>query len=62
MAITCGGKTFGYVIPARRKRTDAERAALREAAARMDEVLSAMGVTEDELAADFKRFRAAKRR
>ena len=36
--------------------------ALKEAAARLDDLLAAKGVTEDELVADFKRWRAGKRR
>jgi hypothetical protein len=32
------------------------------AAARLDEMLAAHGLTEDELVADFERWRAAKRR
>ncbi len=34
LAITRHGDTVGYFIPVRRKRSDAERAALREASAR----------------------------
>jgi PHD/YefM family antitoxin component YafN of YafNO toxin-antitoxin module len=61
VAITCEGKTVGYFIPARRKRTEAERVALDEAAARLDALMSEEGLTEDELVADFKRWRASKR-
>lgn len=62
VAITRHGDTVGYFIPARRRRTDEERAALKEAAERLDTLLAAKGVTEDELVADFKRWRAGKRR
>ncbi|MFN0165981.1 MAG: prevent-host-death protein [Bryobacteraceae bacterium] len=62
LAITRHGDTVGYFIPARRKRTDEERTALKEAAKRLDALLAAKGVTEDELVADFKRWRAGKRR
>ena len=62
VAITRHGDTIGYYIPVRRKRTEAERAAFTEAAARLDEMLTAKGLTEEELIADFKRFRAAKRK
>jgi PHD/YefM family antitoxin component YafN of YafNO toxin-antitoxin module len=62
VAITRHGDTIGYFIPARRKRSEAERTALKEAAAQLDALLAAKGVTEDELVADFKRWRAAKRR
>ncbi len=62
VAITRHGDTVGYFIPARRKRSDEERAALKEAAERLDGLLAAKGITEDELVADFKRWRAGKRR
>jgi PHD/YefM family antitoxin component YafN of YafNO toxin-antitoxin module len=62
VAITRHGETIGYFIPARRKRSEAERLALKEAAARLDALLAEKGVTEEELIADFKRWRAAKRR
>ncbi len=62
VAITRHGDTVGYFIPARRRRTDEERAALKEAAERLDTLLAAKGITEDELVADFKRWRAGKRR
>jgi len=62
VAITRHGDTIGYYIPARRKRTEAERAALQEAAIRLADMLAAKGVTEDELVADFKKWRAAKRK
>ncbi len=62
VAITRHGDTVGYFIPARRRRTDEERAALKEAAERLDALLAAKGITEDELVADFKRWRAGKRR
>ncbi len=59
LAITRHGDTIGYYIPARRKRTDAERAALEEAAARFQTMLADMGLTEDEVIEDFKRWRAS---
>ena len=62
VAITRHGDTVGYYIPARRKRSEEERSALKAAAARLDALLTAKGVTEDELVADFKRWRAGKRR
>lgn len=39
------GDTVGYYISARRKRSDAERAALQEAAFRWHEVLAAEGIS-----------------
>lgn len=62
VAITRDGETIGYFIPARRKRTEAERVALDEAAERLHAVLAEEGLTEDELVADFKRWRASNRR
>jgi PHD/YefM family antitoxin component YafN of YafNO toxin-antitoxin module len=62
VAITRHGDTVGYYIPARRKRTDAERAALREAASRLQEALAAEGITEDEVSGDFKRWRRGDRK
>jgi PHD/YefM family antitoxin component YafN of YafNO toxin-antitoxin module len=62
VAITRHGDTIGYYISARRKRTEAERAALEAAATRLADALAARGVTEDELVADFKKWRAAKRK
>lgn len=57
MAITRHGDTVGYYIPARRKRTDAERAALKEAASRLQDALAAEGISEEEIIRDFKRWR-----
>jgi PHD/YefM family antitoxin component YafN of YafNO toxin-antitoxin module len=62
VAITRHGDTVGYFIPARRKRSEADRVALRVAAARLQESMAAAGVTEDELIEDFKRLRAANRK
>ena len=39
LVITRHGDTVGYFIPARRKRSDAERQALKDAAARWQEIL-----------------------
>lgn len=62
VTITKDGDTIGFYIPAPRKRTDAERAALKEAAARLHKVLADEGLTEDELVADFKRWRVSQRK
>lgn len=62
LAITRHGDTVGYFIPARRKRSEAERTALREASARWQEVLDAEGISEEEAVADFKRWRAEQKR
>ncbi len=57
VAITRHGDTVGYYIPARRKRSDADRTALKEAAARLQKALAAEGISEDEIVKDFKRWR-----
>jgi PHD/YefM family antitoxin component YafN of YafNO toxin-antitoxin module len=62
VAITRHGDTVGYYIPARRKRTDAEKAALTEASARLQQALAAAGVDEEDIVADFKRLRANSRK
>jgi PHD/YefM family antitoxin component YafN of YafNO toxin-antitoxin module len=62
VAITRHGDTVGYFIPVRRKRTDEDRTALKHAAAQLDVLLASQGITEEEVVADFKRWRAGKRR
>jgi PHD/YefM family antitoxin component YafN of YafNO toxin-antitoxin module len=62
LAITRHGDTVGYYLPARRTRSEAERSALRRAATRLQEMLAAEGLTEDEMVADFKRWRAGRRK
>ena len=62
LAITRHGDTVGYYLPARRRRSEAERTALKEAAARLQEMLAAEGISEAELIADFERWRAGRRR
>ena len=62
VAITRHGDTIGYYIPARRKRSEAERSALKEAAVRLQQVLEAEGISEEEILKDFKQWRAGRRR
>lgn len=57
VAITRHGDTVGYYIPARRKRSEAERGALKEAASRLQKALAAEGISEDEVLKGFKRWR-----
>jgi PHD/YefM family antitoxin component YafN of YafNO toxin-antitoxin module len=61
LAITRHGDTIGYYLPARRKPSDAEIEALRKAGERMDEMMKAAGVTDDEIVEDFKRLRKEER-
>ena len=60
VAITRHGETVGYYIPARRKRSDTERTALKEAASQLQKMLKAAGVSEEEIVADFRRWRAGR--
>jgi PHD/YefM family antitoxin component YafN of YafNO toxin-antitoxin module len=62
LAITRHGDTIGYYLPARRKRSEADREALRQAGERMEEMMEAAGVTEDEIIEDFQRWRKAGRK
>ena len=62
VAITRHGDTIGYYIPARRKRSEAERTALKEAAVRLQQVLTAEGISEEEILNDFKQWRAGGRK
>jgi PHD/YefM family antitoxin component YafN of YafNO toxin-antitoxin module len=62
VAITRHGDTVGYYIPARRKRTEAERTALEEAALHLQQAMAAAGVSEDEIIRDFKRWRRGDRK
>jgi PHD/YefM family antitoxin component YafN of YafNO toxin-antitoxin module len=62
VAITRHGDTVGYYIPARRKRSVADRAALKEAASHLQEMLKAAGVSEEEILKDFKTWRAGRRK
>jgi PHD/YefM family antitoxin component YafN of YafNO toxin-antitoxin module len=62
VAITRHGDTVGYYLPARRKRSEEEKAALREAAGRFQRLLAAEGLSEDEMVEEFRRWRAGRRR
>lgn len=62
VAITRHGDTVGYYIPARRRRSEAEREALKEAFGRWQQILKAEGISEDEVLADFNTWRAKQKR
>ena len=55
--ITRHGQTIGFYIPVPRRPSQSERDALLEAGRRMQSELTRLGITEDELAGDFKRWR-----
>jgi hypothetical protein len=52
----------GYYLPARRKRSETEREALKAAAAHLQEILAAAGLHEEEIIKDFKRWRSGRRK
>jgi PHD/YefM family antitoxin component YafN of YafNO toxin-antitoxin module len=62
VAITRHGDTVGYYLPARRKRSETERAALKAAAAHLHEILASQGLHEEEIMDDFKRWRRGRRK
>jgi len=63
VAITRHGDTVGYFLPARRKkRTEADRAAFAEAAAKWQAVMEEAGLDEEGIVADFKRWRKERSR
>lgn len=61
VAITGHGSTIGIYVPTRPKPSQADLEALRVAGERMQELITAAGTTEDEIAADFKRARRERR-
>ena len=52
---------FGFFIPVPRRPGQGEREALLAAGRRMDEELARLGLTEDELLANFRRWRKTRR-
>jgi PHD/YefM family antitoxin component YafN of YafNO toxin-antitoxin module len=62
VAITRHGDTVGYYIPARRKRSESEREGLRQVAARMQQMLTAHGLSEEEVLRDYKSWRKSGRK
>ncbi|MBV9678281.1 MAG: prevent-host-death protein [Acidobacteriaceae bacterium] len=59
VAITRHGETVGLYIPTRRRTSNRDLTALKAAAAQVDAMLEAAGISEDELVEDFKRLRKA---
>lgn len=58
VAVTRHGETIGYFIPSREAKVEDDVAALKAAAAKLDELLVAEGVSEDELVTEFRRKRS----
>jgi prevent-host-death family protein len=64
VAVTRHGETIGYFIPARAARTELDRAALKKAASKMEELLEREGLTEaelDEVTKDFRAWRKSRK-
>jgi PHD/YefM family antitoxin component YafN of YafNO toxin-antitoxin module len=61
VVVTRHGDTVGFYIPARRRRSETERTALKEAAARLQKMLAAERISEEEIVGDFRRWRTGKR-
>jgi antitoxin (DNA-binding transcriptional repressor) of toxin-antitoxin stability system len=62
VAITRHGETVGFYIPTRKKPKNEDLTALRTAASRLDAMLEAAGVGEDELVEEFKKARRRSRK
>lgn len=58
VAVTRHGETIGYFIPSREAKSADEIAALQAVAAKLDGLLAAAPVSEDELVADFRQLRS----
>lgn len=62
VAITRHGETIGFFLPAPHKKTEEEWAEFDRTAARVDQVVAELGLTEEEIVQDFKRWRASQKR
>jgi antitoxin (DNA-binding transcriptional repressor) of toxin-antitoxin stability system len=62
IAITRHGQTIGYYIPARPGRNQEELNALKQAAAKLEAMMSALRVSEDDIVAEFKTLRVTDKR
>ena len=61
VAITRHGETIGIYVPTRPKPSQADLEAYRVANEKMQQLLAAAGVTEDEIVAEFRRLRREER-
>jgi PHD/YefM family antitoxin component YafN of YafNO toxin-antitoxin module len=60
VTITRHGDAVGLYIPLRHKRTVADRVALQEATEAFQQEMARVGLTEDEMLEDFKKWRKSK--
>ena len=58
--VTRHGQTIGFYIPVPKRANRSERDAMLDAGRRMQEELIRLGITEDELVADFKNWRRSR--
>jgi antitoxin (DNA-binding transcriptional repressor) of toxin-antitoxin stability system len=61
VAVTRHGETIGYYIPTKQRSKPEALEALRIAGQKVDAMLAAAGVTEDDIVADFKEARRRRR-
>lgn len=61
VAVTRHGATIGIYVPTKPKTSRADLEALRLAGEKMQELIAAVGTTEDEIMEDFKRVRRERR-
>jgi antitoxin (DNA-binding transcriptional repressor) of toxin-antitoxin stability system len=59
IAITRHGETIGYYVPAHRGKDQAELDALKQAATNLEAMMLKLGISEDDIAADFKASRSS---
>jgi len=62
VAVTRHGETVGFYIPAKRKPKNVDWEAIRELGAKVDAMLEAAGVSEDEIVEEFEQLRRADRK
>lgn len=62
IAITRHGETIAYYIPAHQGRNQAELDAPKQAAAKLEAMMSALGASEDDIVAEFKARRMTDKR
>lgn len=62
VAITRHGATIGIYVPTRPKPSQADLEALRVAGERMQELIAASGISENEIVADFRTARSKRRK
>jgi antitoxin (DNA-binding transcriptional repressor) of toxin-antitoxin stability system len=61
IAVTRHGRTVGIYVPLPSQPTDSEREAFRQAGEQLQQELERLGLTEDALVDDFRRWRAEQR-